>query len=111
MFLGDFNFYRSTANRNKPGANMNDILIFNDIISTLGLVELPLKGRSFTWSNMQQNPLLEQLDWFFSSTSWTLSYPNTVVVPLPRVISGHVPYVIKIQTKIPKSNISRFENF
>jgi hypothetical protein len=28
-------------------------------------VELPLKGRAYTWSNMQENPLLEQLDWFF----------------------------------------------
>jgi hypothetical protein len=25
----------------------------------LGLIELPLKGRSFTWSNMQVCPLLE----------------------------------------------------
>ena len=43
---------------------MLDTLIFNDIIGHLGLVELPLKGQAFTWSNMQQDPLLEQLDWF-----------------------------------------------
>ena len=41
---------------------MNDIFIFNEIISNLGLLEIPLKGRQFTWSNMQDNPLLEQLD-------------------------------------------------
>lgn len=52
LFLGDFNFHRSVQDRNKPGADMNDIFIFNDIISTLGLLEIPLKGRSFTWSNM-----------------------------------------------------------
>ncbi len=38
LFLGDFNYYRSTANRNKPGADMNDILIFNDIINTISLL-------------------------------------------------------------------------
>ena len=43
---------------------MNDIFLFNSIISHLGLLELPLKGRKFTWSNMQDHPLLEQLDWF-----------------------------------------------
>jgi hypothetical protein len=38
---------------------MNDIFLFNDIINHLGLLELPLKGRAFTWSNMQKQPLLE----------------------------------------------------
>jgi hypothetical protein len=57
IFLGDFNFYRSLSNRNRPGGNLADTLIFNDAIGHLGLVELPLKGRAFTWSNMQSDPL------------------------------------------------------
>ena len=60
--MGDFNFYRSLQHRNRSGGNLNDTLIFNDIIGHLGLVEILLKGRAFTWSNMQQSPLLEQLD-------------------------------------------------
>jgi hypothetical protein len=59
LLLGDFNFIRSSDNRNKPGGDINDMFIFNDIIGHLGLVELPLKGRMYTWSNMQQQPLLE----------------------------------------------------
>jgi hypothetical protein len=39
-----------------------DTLHFNDAIAHLSLIELPLKGRKFTWSNMQMDPLLEQLD-------------------------------------------------
>jgi hypothetical protein len=39
------------------------------------LVELPLKGWAFTWNNMQQNPLLEQLDWFFTSVNWIMTFP------------------------------------
>jgi hypothetical protein len=45
---------------------MQDIITLNDAISNLGLQEIPLKGRSYTWSNMQQDPLLEQLDWCFT---------------------------------------------
>lgn len=60
---------------------MNDIMFFNSLISNLGLVELPIKGQSFTWSNMQENPLLEQLDWFFTTNNWTITYPNTLVKP------------------------------
>ena len=82
LLLGDFNFYRFVENRNRDGANMSDIATFNEIISYLGLIELPIKGRSFTWSNMQAEPLLEQLDWFFTSTAWTLKFPNSMVNPL-----------------------------
>ena len=64
ILLGDFNFIRSPATRNKLGGNVNDMLIFNDFIREQHLTELPIKGRKYTWSNMQQDPLLEQLDWF-----------------------------------------------
>jgi hypothetical protein len=60
--LGDFNFMRKPSDRNKPGGDVNEMLLFNEAISNLGLVELPLKGRKFTWSNMQQDPLIERLD-------------------------------------------------
>jgi hypothetical protein len=66
MIIGDFNFYRSLEDRNRDGANMQDIMVFNEMISNLGLQEIPLKDRNFTWSNMQQDPLLEQLDWCFN---------------------------------------------
>jgi len=57
FFLGDFNFYRSLENKNRSGGNLNDTMIFNDAIRYLGLIELPLKGRTYTWSNMQVDPL------------------------------------------------------
>jgi hypothetical protein len=63
--MGDFNFIRSPSNRNKAGGNINDMLVFNDFIREQHLTEIPIKGRKYTWSNMQDNPLLEQLDWFF----------------------------------------------
>jgi hypothetical protein len=62
MLIRDFNFYRYAENRNEVGGNFQDSLIFNNIISHLGLIELPIKGRSYTWSNMQDAPLLEQID-------------------------------------------------
>ena len=45
MLVGDFNFYRSLSDRNKSGGNMNDLMIFNEVINNLGLLEIPLKGR------------------------------------------------------------------
>lgn len=65
LIVGDFNLIRSFDDRNKPGGNVNEMLTFNAVISRLGLVDIPLKGRKFTWSNKQTNPLLEKLDCFF----------------------------------------------
>ena len=61
IILGDFNFYRSTENRNRPGGNISDTFIFNDAIGESGLIELPLKGepshgvicsKTLSWSNL-----------------------------------------------------------
>jgi hypothetical protein len=55
LVLGDFNI-------NKPGGDPNLMLGFNEAISKLRLVEVPLSGEAYTWSNKQHNPLLERLD-------------------------------------------------
>jgi hypothetical protein len=60
---------------------MNDIFVFNEIISNLGLQEIPIKERNYTWSNMQQDPLLVQLDWCFTSTNWVSEFHNTMLLP------------------------------
>lgn len=60
---------------------------------------------------MQHDPLLEQLDWFFTSVNWTFDYPNTMVLPMVKITSDHIPCRISIGTNIPKSSIFRFENY
>jgi hypothetical protein len=62
LIVGDFNLYRNPSDRNRPSADYSNMLMFNATISTLGLVEIPLKGQRFTWSNKQHPPLLERLD-------------------------------------------------
>lgn len=61
LVVGDFNLYRKPEDRNRDGANIGDMLLFNSAISALGLVEIPLHGRKYTWTNKQQPPLLEDL--------------------------------------------------
>jgi hypothetical protein len=101
MLMGDFNFYRYAKNINRAGGNFQDSLIFNNIISHLGLIELPLKGRSYTWSNTQDVPLLEQIDWFFTSIAWTGVFPFSVVLPLARIISDHLWFLFPFSVVLP----------
>ena len=51
LIVGDFNLLR-----NKPGGDVNEMLLFNEAISSLGLIELPLYGRKYTWTNKQPSP-------------------------------------------------------
>lgn len=110
LIVVNFNLCHSPDDRNQPEGSQADMYLFNEAISYLGLIDIPLKGRKFTWSNKQQSPLLERLDWFFSSTSWTLSYPNTFAYPLSMETSDHIPCTISVSTKIPKGSLFRFEN-
>nr|XP_040245306.1 uncharacterized protein LOC120964586 [Aegilops tauschii subsp. strangulata] len=99
--------------------HMGSILRLDSVISVPRLTRADvllfvckkLNGRSYTWSNMQQNPLLEKLDWFFTTADWISHYPNTVVTTLARTSSDHVPCVVSIDTTIPAAKIFRFENF
>jgi hypothetical protein len=110
LLLGDFNILRSPRDGNKHGRNINKMLLFNDDISHLGLVGIPLKCSRFTWSNMQSAPLLQRLDWFFSSLAWTSNVPTKIALGLAMTTSNHDPCVISIETSIPESTVFRFEN-
>lgn len=111
IIMGDFNLYRTSENRNREGANIGDMFLFNSMISHMELTEIPLHGKRFTWSNMQQPPLLEKLDWVFTNNSWTLTYPETSCSALSMEVSDHWPLVVTISTDVPKVAIFRFENF
>lgn len=78
ILAGDFNLIRE-PNRNKAGGDISEMNLFNELILDLDLVEIPFNGRNFTWSNMQADPLMVKLDWVFTSSSWTLSFPATFV--------------------------------
>jgi hypothetical protein len=95
----------------KIGGDNNLMMAFNEAISKLGAIEIPLSRQEFTWSNKQQQPLLERLDWFFINQAWSLQFPRTGARTMTRDISDHVPCAISIKTEVPCARIFRFENF
>lgn len=111
LILGDFNLIRKMEDRNKPGGNINNMFRFNAAINILGVNEINLQGRKYTWSNKQPSPLQEKLDWIFTSSSWAISYTSTTPHALDMIPSDHCPFVVNICTTIPKTSIFRLENF
>lgn len=102
LMVGDFNLIRRPEDRNREGGDAAEMYLFNEAIDTLGLIELLMHGRHFTWTNKQLSPLLERLDWFFTSNAWTETYPNTIVRSMTMETSDHWLCIIEINTKNPK---------
>lgn len=75
LIVGDFNLMRRPKDKNREGADLNEMFLFNEAINKLSLIELPLHGRQFTWTNKQFPPLLERLDWF---SLLILGHPNSL---------------------------------
>lgn len=111
LLVGHFNLIQKPEDRNKPGGDIMDMFLFNEAISALGVEELPLNGQRFTWTNKQASPLLECLDWFFTSQSWTNLFPGSKVTSLTMETSDHVPCLITAKTAIPKGRAFRFDNY
>lgn len=42
LIVGDFNLIRDQSNRNRPGGDITEMLLFNELISAQGWVEIPL---------------------------------------------------------------------
>lgn len=59
---------------------------------------------------MQQDPILEQIDWVFTTINWTSDIQNTLLLLMARLTSDHIPCKIQIGTAIPKAQIFIFEN-
>jgi hypothetical protein len=54
--VGDFNLIRRPEDKNRDGVDLNEMFLFNKAINKLELVELPLHGRRYTWTNKQFSP-------------------------------------------------------
>ena len=51
LIMGDFNLIRRPEDRNREGGDAAEMYLFNEAIDTLGLIELPMHDRHFTWTN------------------------------------------------------------
>ena len=61
---------------------------FSDFISFNGLLDIPLEGGSFSWSNSLSG---SRIDRFLFSSEWEERYPNIHQKRLGRVLSYHFP--------------------
>ena len=107
---GDFNILRYSSEKNKKFAGNKISDLFNWVINTHELREVDLIGGKYTWSNNQQDPILEKLDRILISEDWEAEFPLTNLRKIPRELSDHNPLVLCTdQEKVKKSKAFCFE--
>ncbi|XP_020270858.1 uncharacterized protein LOC109846046 [Asparagus officinalis] len=64
---------------------------FNDVINELELIDSPLHGRKFTWSNKRMSPSMARLDRVFFNSDWEDIFPFSKQQGLSSQLSDHAP--------------------
>ena len=68
---------------------------FSDFISSCGLVDPPLKGGQFTWSNSKEKEAMSRIDRFLYTAAWEDQFPSITQRRLPRLLSDHFPLLLE----------------
>lgn len=111
IVCGDFNVTLYQEERNSKTSDWRWPLQFAKMITDLGLHDMKLQGRKFTWSNSRDRPSMAKLDRFLISTDWASKFPNGMQRTLPNSSSDHCPVTYSVTTDFSKSKIFRFENY
>ncbi|CAN6218601.1 unnamed protein product [Urochloa humidicola] len=110
LLAGDFNLVRSAADKKGGAPDARLCAAFNATLEDIGVIELPLLDKLFTWSNQRADPVLARLDRVFVNNEQCAAFPNSTLTSLVRTTSDHTPILASLATTIPKSNLFRFEN-
>ncbi|KAK0607568.1 hypothetical protein LWI29_016836 [Acer saccharum] len=86
---GDFNTVLSPDERRGRGCDMVSIRNFNDFVLRAKVMDLPLDGMPFTWTNSRVSAAWARLDRFLVSPEFLLWFPHLVQRGLPRSVSDH----------------------
>ncbi|PNT61201.1 hypothetical protein BRADI_5g11925v3 [Brachypodium distachyon] len=108
--IGDFNLILRPAERSNLNFNVPEAARFAACLIALQLLEIPLLGRNFTWTNQQSAPILVNLDRAFVNLRWSNLLPNSTLSFLPRWTSNHVPIFLSVSSDIPTPSVFRFDN-
>ncbi|XP_078152344.1 uncharacterized protein LOC144547541 [Carex rostrata] len=82
--------------------------LFNDFIQSAALVDIPLKNRSFTWSNKRPQPSFSKIDRALTTPEWQIHFP---VITLEMLVSDHAPLILTFKNNAPKPRCFKLESF
>nr|GEW57794.1 RNA-directed DNA polymerase, eukaryota [Tanacetum cinerariifolium] len=94
IIIGDFNEVRFASKHHGSYFHSLNAAEFNMFITSSQLIDIPLGGYSFTWSNKHESKM-SKLDWFLVSQGMLDLFPNLTGLILHRHLSDHRPILLK----------------
>ena len=92
---GDFNVVRFPSEQLGSVFFTQAMNQFSDFISEHGLIDLPLEGRNFTWSNSREVVSRSRLDRFLVTANWEAKFPFVCQKRLSSLVSNHFPILLE----------------
>ena len=107
---GDFNVVRFPFKLSGSTSFTVAMREFSNFISEQGLIDIPLQGGSFTWSNSHEVASNARLDRFLFSGDWEDKFPYFSQQRMSRLSSDHFLIVLKGGSFQRGRRSFRFEN-
>ncbi|KAK8985026.1 hypothetical protein V6N11_082645 [Hibiscus sabdariffa] len=95
--LGDSNIISNQSKKEGGSSGDNShIGWFHELLDSTRLLDLPIKGGTFTWSNMRcdDEAIVEKLDRILISNEWSLKFPKAIGILEAVIASDHNPIVL-----------------
>jgi exonuclease III len=111
IIVGDFNLIYKAEDKNNHNYNRAMMGCFRRLIDDLGLKDIPLHGRKFTWSNQHTNPTLVCLDRALCTVDRESLHPNVLLQSAASKDSDHCPLLLGLKDIKPGKKHFHFEAF
>jgi len=111
VILGDFNLIYKDEDKNNSNLNRAMMGRFRRLINDLSLKEIPLHGRKFTWSNLQDSPTLVKLDRVLCSVDWEQLFSDCLLQSAASEDSDHCPLILGLTDRKAGKPRFHFEPF
>ncbi|XP_073362920.1 uncharacterized protein [Aegilops tauschii subsp. strangulata] len=109
MVLGDFNMICRARDKSNNNINLRLMGKFRAAIDELELIDFPLFGRKFTWSNERENTTLTRINRVMVTSDWEALFPHFQLSPASTNVSDHCPLVLR-RMDVSHCRAFRFEN-
>jgi exonuclease III len=82
---------------------------FSNFIFEQGLMDIPLVGGKFSWSNNRDDQCWSRIDRFLFSLDWEEQFLDVVQRRLPRLLSDHFPLMLDCGVSTRSGGYFKFE--
>ncbi|KAJ1383339.1 Endonuclease/exonuclease/phosphatase superfamily [Sesbania bispinosa] len=110
--IGDFNEILDPSEKEgiRP-PNSSSMLRFRNFVDSANLIDLELKGASFTWfSNPHQGQVTrEKFDRVLLNNSWRTIHPHASVSARPAISSDHTPLLLEVEPSEKSGKSFKYE--